>query len=98
MNRQNHRVTGIRYRESGIVPTKNDGMLSPQFAVWHKGDNPNDKVHNWYYGDTGAGGGYNDLELLRYKRTYTEGPNKKGDLERPMKDTHDWLKGKVLGQ
>jgi len=77
------------------IPLKNDGVLSPYYAVWHQGDNPNDKVHNWYYGDSGDGG-YNDLELMRYKRTYTQGANRKGQLERPMHETHDWLHDHVL--
>lgn len=69
--------------------------MAPKYAVWSKGDSYNDQVHNYFYGD-GPGGGYNDLELMRYKRTYTQGLNKKGELEKPMKETYKWLNRKVI--
>lgn len=72
------------------VPLKNDGFISPKYAKWTSSGTLND-AHNKYYPDTGKGGGYNDLELMRYKRTYTQGPNKKGQLEKPMKKTHTWI-------
>ena len=52
---------------------------------------------NKYYPDTAPGSGYNDLELMRYKRTYTQGPNTKGSQELPMKQTRAWLKTTVEG-
>ncbi len=77
------------------VPLKNDGVLSPHYAVWKRGDSPNDKNHNWHYSDAGDGG-YNALELMRYKRTYTQGANKKGERAKPMDDTRKWLLQEVL--
>ena len=52
-------------------------------------------MHNFHYDDSGDGG-YNALELMRYKRTYTQGANQKGQLERPMDETRKWLIQKVL--
>ena len=53
------------------VARKNDGLISPNLAVWKKGQNPNDRVTNFYYGDEGADGGYNHSELRRARRAYT---------------------------
>jgi hypothetical protein len=49
----------------------------------------------FYYSDLGDGG-YNHLELRRYKRQYKQGANRKGDLAEPMRDTRDWLTGTEL--
>ncbi|NGP88268.1 hypothetical protein [Fodinibius halophilus] len=76
------------YTYTKRIPLKNDGALSPHYGVWDQGDSPNDREHNW--------GGYNALELMRYRRTYTQGNNKKGDLAKPMDDTRKWLEDEVL--
>lgn len=78
------------------VPLKNDGVFSPEYGVWKKGTSPyNKNAHNYYYDDSGDGG-YNDLELMRYRRNYTEGANKKGELAKPMRETREWLENEVL--
>ena len=41
------------------VARKNDGLVSPNLEVWSPGQDQNDRVTNFYYGDGGADGGYN---------------------------------------
>ena len=78
------------------VPLKNDGLSAPQLALWNANDGLNSTSdNNFYYSDTGDGG-YNHLELRRYKRQYKQGANRKGDLAEPMRQTEEWLKRDVL--
>ena len=78
------------------IPLKNDGVSAPKYDLWNAGDQLNSSSdNNFYYSDLGDGG-YNHLELRRYKRQYKQGSNRKGDLAEPMRDTRDWLTGTVL--
>ena len=78
------------------IPLKNDGVTTPDHSTWNKNDALySNSDNNFYYDDPGDGG-YNHLELARYKRTYTEGANRKGDLAIPMRQTEIWLKNVVL--
>jgi len=75
---------------------KNDGISAPKYGLWNAGDQLNSSSdNNFYYSDLGDGG-YNHLELRRYKRQYTQGSNRKGDLAEPMLQTKDWLLDQVF--
>ena len=78
-----------------LTATKNDGLLSPEYAAWDTNGDPDDKVHNFTYGD-GHGGGYNHLELVRYRRAYTQDNEAINTLARPMRETRTWLDNFVL--
>ena len=79
--------------------TKNDVLIGPEYAVWSPGQNPNDRVNNWFYDDIPQDGGYNHFELRRYKRAYTDGPGGfvQGQLAPPMEEAADWVKYDVFG-
>ena len=47
------------YFYSILIPTKNDGLLGPQYCRWNENDDYNDQNHNFYYGDEGTEPGYN---------------------------------------
>ncbi len=79
------------------VPTKNDVIISPDYAIWSPGQYRNDRVVNWYYDDQPADGGYNHFELRRYKRAYTlPGVFQVGQYAPPMRDAALWLDNDVL--
>jgi len=76
-----------------LVPTKNDVIIGPDYAVWNPNDDPNDDSGpNRYYDDVPADGGYNHFELRRYKRAYTlPGVFQQGDPAPPMQEAAQWL-------
>lgn len=76
-----------------LVPTKNDVIIGPDYAVWNPNDDPNDDSGpNRYYDDVPADGGYNHFELRRHKRAYTlPGVFQQGDPAPPMQEAGDWL-------
>ena len=74
----------------------NASICAPKYGLWNAGDQLNSSSdNNFYYSDLGDGG-YNHLELRRYKRQYKQGANRKGDLAEPMRQTELWLKNEVL--
>ncbi|MCF7803675.1 MAG: hypothetical protein K9N46_00050 [Candidatus Marinimicrobia bacterium] len=75
------------------VARKNDGLVSPNLAVWKKGQNQNDRSTNFYYGDEGADGGYNHSEIRRAQRAYTlPGVFSKGQETPQWTETSDWMR------
>lgn len=84
------------YNYTVRVPSKNDGFFAPQFGVWNSGDSIDDRIHNFHY-DDGDNKGFNNLELVRFKRTYTEGNQIAGQLSRPMRESKEWLDNEILG-
>ncbi len=77
--------------------TKNDVIISPDYAVWNPNEDPEvSNGINYYYDDVPADGGYNHFELRRYKRAYTlPGVFNQGDLAPPMDEAADWLMEEV---
>ena len=75
-----------------VIPTKSDCFLTFNSMTWNKGDNPNDRQKNFHYPDDTPEGGYNHLEIKRYKRAYTlPGVFNKGQLAPPMEETARWI-------
>lgn len=76
-----------------LIPTKNDVLIGPDYAVWNPGDDPAaDDGINKFYSDLETGGGYNHFELRRMRRAYTEpGVFEEGDYAPPMYDASQWL-------
>jgi hypothetical protein len=75
-----------------VIPTKSDGFLTFNSMTWNKGDNPNDRQKNFHYPDDTPEGGYNHLEIKRYKRAYTlDGVFTKGQLAPPMDEAAKWI-------
>ncbi|MEX2603166.1 MAG: alpha/beta hydrolase, partial [Gracilimonas sp.] len=46
----------VPHNVSYDVPTKNDVIVGPDYAVWSPWQNPNDRNINWYYDDIPANG------------------------------------------
>lgn len=80
------------------VPTKNDVLIGPEYAVWSPGQSPtNANGINYYYDDVPSRGGYNHFELRRYKRAYTlPGVFSAGEYADPMFEARTWLIGIFL--
>jgi hypothetical protein len=75
------------------IPTKSDGFLTINSMTWNKGDNPNDRQKNFHYPDNTPEGGYNHIEVKRYKRAYTlPGVFNVGDPAPPMDEAAKWIK------
>jgi hypothetical protein len=76
-----------------LIPTKNDVLIGPDYAVWNPGEDPeDDNGVNSFYSDTEPDGGYNHFELRRMKRAYSlEGVFEQGDYAPPMHDATTWL-------
>ena len=76
-----------------LIPTKNDVLIGPDYAVWNPGEDPeDDNGVNSFYSDTESDGGYNHFELRRMKRAYSlEGVFEQGDYAPPMHDATTWL-------
>jgi hypothetical protein len=77
------------------VPTKNDVLIGPEYAVWSPGQDPLvSNGINYYYPDVPADGGYNHFELRRHKRAYTlPGVFTAGQEAPPMEVAALWLNG-----
>jgi hypothetical protein len=82
------------------VPTKNDVLIGPEYAVWSPGQSPtNANGINYYYDDVPTVGGYNHFELRRHRRAYTL-PNPAGgnyftkgvDTADPMAEAAEWIR------
>ena len=73
-------------------------ISAPKYNLWNSTDRLNSgSDNNFYYSDLGDGG-YNHLELRRYKRQYRQGANRKGDLAEPMRDTKRVVEKRYLNQ
>lgn len=81
-----------------LIPEKNDAVVSPSYAVWSSGQQPNDQVINYLYDDVPAEGGYNHFEIKRYRRAYAlQDVFQVGDLAPPMEDGANWVRFTVFG-
>jgi hypothetical protein len=85
-----------------VVAQKNDAVFAPQYGVWKETSMPYYETGrvsgNYYYSDTEENGGYNHMELRRYKRAYNDPGNGivKGDKAKPMDEAEQWLRRYVL--
>jgi hypothetical protein len=85
-----------------VVAQKNDAVFAPQYGVWKETSMPYYETGrvsgNYYYSDTEEKGGYNHMELRRYKRAYDDPGNGivKGDKARPMDQAEQWIRDRVL--
>jgi len=83
------------------VPDENDGIVSVQTGVWNEGDSPNDRQHNFLFGNDGGSvdqTGFNHAELIYNKRRYNSESDpdpytvtfNEGDDNPPMVNAKDW--------
>jgi hypothetical protein len=87
-----------------VIPTKSDGFLTVNSMTWNKNAPLNDGVHNFHYADYNVNafgqdnGGYNHLEVKRYKRAYQLKDKagkvifNKNDPAPPMLEAADWIR------
>jgi hypothetical protein len=85
-----------------VVAQKNDAVFAPQYGVWKETSMPyyatGKASGNYYYSDTEEKGGYNHMELRRYKRAYDDPGNGivKGNKAKPMEEAEQWIREEVL--
>jgi hypothetical protein len=81
------------------IPEKTDLVVTPNYAVWSPGQQPNDRNANFLYDDTEPDGGYNHFEIRRMNRAYTL-PDvfEKGDITPPMREVREWFMEDVFNQ
>ena len=87
-----------------VISTKSDGFLTVNSMTWNKNAPLNDGVHNFHYADYNVNafgqdnGGYNHLEVKRYKRAYQLKDKagkvifNKNDPAPPMLEAADWIR------
>ena len=79
------------------IPEKTDLVVTPNYAVWSPGQQPNDRNANFLYDDTEPDGGYNHFEIRRMNRAYTlPGVFEKGDITPPMRGVREWFQDVVF--
>ena len=90
-----------------VIPTKTDGFLTVNSMTWNKNASLNDGVHNFHYADYNVNafgqddGGYNHLEVKRYKRAYQLKDKdvkvifNKNDPAPPMREAALWVRDVV---
>jgi pimeloyl-ACP methyl ester carboxylesterase len=84
------------------VPDESDGIVSVQTGVWNEGDSPNDRTHNFLFGNDGGSAeqtGFNHAELIYNERRYNSSSDpdpysvsfNAGDNNPPMENAEDWV-------
>ena len=84
------------------VPDESDGIVSVQTAVWNEGDAPNDRRHNFLFGNNGGSDeqtGFNHAELIYNKRRFSSSSDpdpysvtfNEGENNPPMANAKDWV-------
>lgn len=89
--------TPVTHTVTTRIPEKTDLVVTPQYAIWSKGQDPNDQIVNFLYDDTGADGGYNHFEIRRMNRAYTlDDVFQAGEITPPMDEVRDWFQTAVF--
>lgn len=77
---------------------KNDAVTAPQYGVWKNSDMQNysstRSKGNYYYSDTGTNGGYNHMEMRRFRYAYSDPSNgvSKNAKVLPLKEAEEWIR------
>lgn len=98
-------VTDVYYV---TVPDENDGIVSVQTGTWSENGSPNDRVHNFLFGDNGngpTGTGYNHAEMVYAERHFSSANDPahynvsftRGMPNPPMVNAQDWIIEEVFG-
>jgi len=104
---QGNSRTGPRCLDLSSVPDDSDGIVTVQAGVWSENEYPNDRRHNFLFGDGGGSEtktGFNHAEVVYNERRFSSNQDPdpysvnfySGEDNPPMVNAQNWVQESFL--